>query len=1139
MTSAIQKLLTAFESDHPVVLFLGQDLFRINGSDSVLESLLKRVGRDHEEGLGNWKSVLLSGAVAKEDYEWLSERFDRRVPTEAVEKVFDLAWSGIFTSSLDHRVSGLLETRGRLPETVLAADHFSRAPRSKSRPAVHYLFGRAVDAEHASPPPRSKVELKRRLATHAVPLLNRIKETATGLGVVVIDGFMPDSDWLELDDLLASVSDAPAPAVLWFGAKNTDSPFVDQMIGEGTLTLESRSLAEVLESSPWPMTIESTVFGGTDGTISLQDSKFFTLSPTLRLRVEAVAAVVDDAWTDTPDTPPAQLKDLFQRFHGDFGGPRYVVEGVLRGFAIKRAFEASLFSATEALLKKGRDVDSFLILHGQSGTGKSIALARLAVELRTQLKVPVLFCWGRVPLASELDDFCGAAEEAGALGTVVLCDGNHSPSRYVDLTVGLKSKGRRVVVVGSSYRIEDEDKLKSQNYIHAPETLSPAEIEALSKLLVRYGHGEIASDAVDASGAYFLPLLYRYLTASRGRLAGGVTGEARAAEGVIRIRAQSVPRSRSQNTLLAEKLIQAGIVTQPQSIFEDDAGREESGAAARLIDYVMVAGRLDCAIPVNLLLRSLRKVSNENFDIFQIAYLFQELDLFRWRAGDPEGNSYLIQPRLQIEAELICRKRLADKDRELSCLIELLSSVRWSSVDQESEIQFALDLLHKLHRDGPRGKAYQAGYLKVARTLTTLRLEHHVIDARLMLQESAFRREALFASDKPDPHQPISDEDRDVILNEAREVVEYALAEVANGNLRAGRRARRNFLVERASIYGFLAVGLAKRKAAEQDVWGYYQAARTAVHQAISGSTAFHPIDVGLWTPADILRENGLSESHAAELRADILSTLDQASGSVLGGEALVSLRTRKMKVANVLDDAVLSDEAFEELRDVNPEVAYFLRAREMANKVLEDQSEEPSPAHIAAASNTVAFLEQHLDSVRNDVRSLQLLLQMKWICLTGKRLFARERCRVPHESSEQKQLLSIVSDLNHAAGEGARNSNRLLQATLEWLVGDVYVAREQFRQLSSDSDFEDPARVLRRLLLEAPGSGFSGKIRRQRSEGHWDLQVSGLNGEVDLLTRDFLVDDPKPGRDVRSFNIAFNYLGPIADPVGRHGDKI
>ncbi len=1136
MASAIDTLFEAFGADRPAVLFLGQDFARAGESDVVLDALLTRLEVSSRSTPARWREVFAGRAITNLDYQWLTERFDRRVPTEGLEHVFELPWSGVFTTSLDHRVAGLLETRGRLPETILAADHFSRAPRSKARPAVHYLFGRAAD-EPANAP-KSTLELKRKLATNTIPLLNRIKESATPLGLVVVDGFVQASDWLELDDLLAAISEQPAPRILWFGAEPSDSEFVKQMIEDGSLICEPQRLAGALAISARQAPSEIPVFSTGERTISLPDDKFFQLHPSLRLRVEAAAAVVDDSWTDEDETDSTQLHELFQRFHGDFGGPRATVQGVLRGFAIQRDFEARLYQATDSLLKRSRDLDSFVILHGQSGTGKTISLARLAVRLRTQLKIPVLFSWGRVPLAAELDDFCEAAEEAGAPGTVVICDGSHPPARYIDLTTGLKSKGRRVVVVGSCYRIEEETRAADNRYVYAPEKLSAQEIAALNELLIRFGHQQIAKDGLASTGDYFLALLYRYLTASRARLASGVSTEARAAEGTIRIRAKNVPPRKVQNTLLAEKLIAAGIQLLAGPMFEDEGAGEESDAAARLIDYVMAAGRLDCAVPVNLLLRSLRK-GDDNFDISQVAFLFQELDLFRWRPGDPEGNTYLVQPRLQLEAELICRKRLADRDRELQCLLALLSCVRASSVDEESEIQFALDLVHKLHRDGPRKNAYRTGYLSIARTLTQLRVEHHVLDARLMLQESAFRREALFAADKPDEEETLSDAERDVILNEAREVVEFALVQLTSRKLRGGRRLRQNFAVERASIYGFLAVGLARRKAKEQEIWSHYQAARTAVQQAISGSDAYHPIDVGLWTPADILKEESLSPVRAAELRADILSTLDQASTGYLSAESLISFHTRKMKVASLFDDASLRSAAFSELEAVNPPVAYFLHARNVAADVFSDPDKDPSELDRRKSAEAADFLEQRFGAIENDVRCLQLLLHLKWICLTGRRLFSRDRSRIPPNRADQRQVHNIVSTLNSVAGEGARNSYRLLEAALEWLVGDVAKSREQFRSLGHDSDFEDPARVLRRLLLESDdGQGFVGKVRRQRSEGHWEVQVTGFQGDIDLLSRDFRAEDPRAGRDLRGFNIAFNYLGPIADPLTRKGGR-
>ncbi|WP_285278193.1 hypothetical protein, partial [Klebsiella pneumoniae] len=124
------------------------------------------------------------------------------------------------------------------------------------------------------------------------------------------------------------------------------------------------------------------------------------------------------------------------------------------------------------------------------------------------------------------------------------------------------------------------------------------------------------------------------------------------------------------------------------------------------------------------------------------------LDLFRWDTSDAEGHEYFIHPRLRLEAELICRRRLSERSKEIGYLLQLIKSVRYSSTDRRSEITFILDLLIKMQKEGPRKNAYQDGYLDVANALTELRTKHNIIDASLMLQESVFRRSAVHASDK-------------------------------------------------------------------------------------------------------------------------------------------------------------------------------------------------------------------------------------------------------------------------------------------------------------------------------------------------------------------------------------------------------
>ena len=1144
MDSAVEEVFAALRTDRPVVLFLGQDHQRTDNNADLILSAFSSRRNGSTIAAPKWRDLLSGAAITDGEYEWLSERFDRNVQSEAMEHVLELAWSAVFTSSIDQKISRRLETRGRVPETVLAKDHFSRAPRSKARPAIQYLFGRVGETAPEYRPPRTTLELKRRTAIHAAPILNRLSDTATPLGLIVIEGYDATSDWLELDQLLAPISTSPGPRVIWFGSvgEHPQSVFLEQMEQDGVLLRHPQTLAHALVDADIPTESAASVFHVDVGTVSLPDGRFLQLSPSLRLRTEAAAAVVDDTWTDLTAVPAgAIVEDAFRRFHGDFGGPRTTVEGIGSGYAIERDFERKLLSVVVSLLKRTGDLESYVVRHGQSGVGKSVALARLARELRLRSKVPVLFAWGRIPAAAELDEFCEECERAGASGTVVICDGSHSFERYRDLTVGLKSRGRRIVVVGTTYRIEEPKLLADERFVEAPELLSTTETASLRALLLRFGNPEIAELDFAKSGEHFLALLYRHLSATRARLAGGISTEARVTEGTIRLRARAMPRNTRARTLLAQRMIEAGLADGSTAIFDEDedAAKEGSDAAAKLVDYVMAAGRLDCAVPVNLVIRALRS-DDSDFDPTQIGYLFRELDLFRWKLGDTEGSAFLVQPRLQLEAELICRRRMGDFERELSCLLALIGAVRATSVDEKSELQFLLDLLHKLHRDGPRQKAYKAGYLRIGRALTDLRQRYHVLDSSILLQESAFRREALFAADKPgELSSELSEQERDLILEEAREVIEFALTSIADGKLHAGRRARQNFAVERASIYGFLAVGLAKRGAAEEQVWSQYLAARTAISYAMSAADNYFPLDIGLWAPADIVNAMVLSPAHKAELQADILSMLDRGSTDQLPLHAAERFHVRRLKVAPIVDDIDLATTAYTDLEAINAPVAYFLRARQICPDVFLDRDKDVSSNAKADAQSAVAFLEARREAIKSDARCLQLLLQLKWVSVSGDRIFRRERCGIPRDLSTQSDLLAVVSALNQAAGDGARNVYRLLEAALEWATGDTNQARELFRSLSRDSEFEDSTRVTRRLLLDGHGvDGFRGRVEKQRSEGHWAITVDGFAGTIDLLSRDFPTEELRPGRELRHFNIAFNYLGPIADPLPRGGHR-
>jgi len=1132
----LDELVEAIASNRPVILFLGQ---RYDSADLPFDPFVQRIDQ-HFGGDGSsatW-DTLLQRSFDESAYQWITERFERQVMSEALEQIFDVAWSAVFTSSVDPRINTRLETRGRIPESVLSKDNFPRVPRSRARPGVHYLFGRSNETSNDTRPPRSRVELRRRSTVHANALINRIPETATALGLLVVAG-VHEGDWLSVDDLLAPMLEQPGLRIVWFLShqKPPQSELLEELIASGNLVFDERNLDELILNLDAEY-VEEAIFQADTGTISIGKNSFLRLPASMRLRIEAAAAIVDDSWTDIPqplDKP--HLMESFRRFHGDLTGARGLVEGTLRGFSIERDFEHSAWQQLHSLAQRPGSDENLIILHGQSGMGKSLSIARLAGLVRSRLQLPVLFSWARVPLAHELDDFCEIAERCGAELTVILCDCNTEVRRYRELLDGLKSRGRRIIVVGTCYRLELDKRKVNKRYIEVPTSLSEKELLNLKTLIKDFGQSQ--SIDFDKAGYSLLPMLYRHLSVSRARIIGGINDEARATEELIRLRATSVPRPEKVPSMLAQKLLAALSETGKRvDIFESDAvlAAEGEDPAGRFIDYVMITGRLDCPVPVNLLLRAIRSV-DESLDYAQIFYMFDQLDLFRWKMADGEGNDLLVFPRLQLEAELICGRRLAGTSREIKFIVELISAARFSSVDANAERDFLLDLLHKMHRDGPRLKNYQAGYLEFARALTTLREKHNIHDASLMLQESAFRREWIFISDGAASEQRIPDEERDEILEEAREVIELALAKIEDGKISAGKKTRHNLLVERATIYCYQAYGLARRKASAEEVMAHYGAAKVAIISASSSSSSYHPFDIAIWAPALIVKEDVLPSAQKHELLADIYSTFDSISADVKLRNYQAEFEERRMKIAQTLSDNKLGVSAFENLKKLKPAVAYYLHARSLCPEVM-DTSASVDLAMKKRADTAVKFLENHYDELERDSRAIQLLIQLKWLVVAGERLMRHDRCVIPKDGNFQQKMLTYVETLNTLVNGNASNVYRLLEASLRWIVGDPAYAREQFNQLARDSDFEDGSRVVRRLLLVSDDAdGFRGTVEHMRKEGNWSVSVKNFAGRIDLEARQFNNEDLRKGRELRGFNIAFNFLGPIADPI-RTGGK-
>ena len=1132
MPTARELLLSTIEEKRPLVLLLGEDAWSESGyGDPLLKSTLERLGRSNS-GEHGWGSLLAEEPLPAHHYTWLAERFERRVHPTFIEILRELPWSAVFTSSIDPTLVHLFSHGGKTAEPILTAAEHPRAARSTVRPPLYYLFSRSGEQDAFAQPPKDLIGLITRRTRHAVQLLDRILETATPLGTIAVDGFFRGDGWLRFEDVLGSLAGASQNQVLWFGGRpelssdyashfatmEQDGRILVDNLRLGSITSELRASGRIADAIP----LESE----DAGRVSFGPRGSYEVKPEVRLRVEAVASIVDDSWTSfLPPLGPDSRYDAFRRFHGDLGGARLLVEGVRRGFAIERDFEQQLFNQVSVAIADHSKIDMPIVVEGQSGTGKSVALARVVSKVREQRTAAVLYAIGRIPQSQEISDFCQDAERSHARATLVVCDANRDIDSYDELLSGLRSRGRRVVVLGSQYRAGDTDSERLYERVGAPVALSESERKGLSNLLTEFD----VNNRAELEGQHFLAFLYRNLPASRPRIGSGLGAEARAAVALLDERGHR-PRSVPVISQIHQQLIDRGYLSEYQPIFSDHASNgleDDDRSAARIIDMVMVAGRLNCPVPVNLLLRAVSD-QYQRVDAAIFSDLFRDLDLIRWKSHDREGNELLVLPRLPLEAQLICERRLGSPQAEAKVICDLIGSVRLG-IDNVCEREFLLNLLQQVGRDGPRGSVYKNSYVDFAHRLTELRNHYNVVDASLMLQESKLRRSAIREEEADNAL-------RFELLEEARDAVQTALDGIASGQIQAPRRTRQSLLVERAALYGFLAYDRAQRREDSADIWSAYEAARTAVRQAVSAADDYYPHDVGLWTPADLFESGDLTESQRAELAADIYSTLDQVERSSLPPSQREKFQWRRMSVGGALGDHTLTDDAYAELEKAGSTAGYFLRARKYGPDLSKEHIEVTSSDDLYRAQRAAHFLSERFDKIQQDQRCLWVLLENRWITELQRRPLRGERQPLPL-GDVQRELLNIVRALNLAAGQSARYGTRYLEAVLTWLTGDYISGREMFQQLYRETDNVYRGRIfLRHVVSESDGTprSFVGRIEDQRGEGRWRIRVNELNQTIDLLERDFSTEDVQYGRTLSGFAVAFNFIGPIADPIRR-----
>lgn len=1129
-----QSLFDHLSSDRPAFLFLGQDYLKLeNGIDPFLTSVVSKYMSPSEGAstIVSYNDLVHNCKFGDEvsARSWISETSRRLVAPQWLEIVAKIPWSGVYSSAIDTQLMRAFRTEWRDVQPIFSKKFAPQDSRSRRNLHLTYLFGCVERDEEDERAPLNQMDLIRRSAECTI-LLSRLSEQVTPLGLLLIDGYRPSSDWLGSKEMATVLLSLESGQVHLFSASKEvrDDPLIRHLEQSGKLSLYEQSLATVLNQGYSIGLLNFNVKHELrkDGHFLTLDDKKIEIPDHIWSQTCRSAIVLEDQ-TLEPQTlqSPERRYVSFRNFLAD-SGTRPIWSAHTAGFALARDFEEDLLKLVHLRLRSRSSSNDPIVLHGQTGTGKSVALASLAYRIRSEGKCAVLFIERRPqgPVAADLDQFCKWADDAGFASTVLIWDGMAYIEQYTSLLKNLIGRGRNVILVGSTYKLEAAE-ANQRSLVLAPPNLTNNESKRFSALLSQFEPtlGERLGELLGKNDATFLVALYRLLPDTRSQVKYGLHREASAAEVSIKQRAGKL-EPEFDGGILAAAFQRAGVFKEIPILPEatKKIGNETLTPTEELVGLIMVPGKFGLKVPVELVMRTLGRAGVANFH-----KIFDSIDIFRWNS-DNQGNIFL-EARHPLEAKLICQVRLGGPRLEVEFAKRLLIEVTESEGRVENtQIQFAADLLRNLGPNGPERKLYAPFYEELASCLASLRLQRGVENPRIMLQEATLLRESVVAQ-----AYESSAEDRFHLLDRAVDTLKRALVLVPSESRGAGR-LRAMLLVELASTYGTKVRELMREGRPSSEMMDNFSEAKRYAYQARTLQPEdFFPIDVISWSTKDLLVSGKMDETERLEVIVDLLGLFESCDQESMSMRDKEIFNRRRAEFGALLQDETLRKDAIDRLEAMGSRAGFYLNAIAIAQ---EDGSAALSLGALQKISDAAQYLEANYASIETDGRCLFLLLKYWWLSKARKPLFGEERQSLPFGVEEWKRLLAILNQLVTLDEVYQTPMNNYLRAVAMWSLGYYHDANEIWRHLQRVSDSVTGRRRVAKSFVASNPDGtpavFNGTVDWVNDDmTRGKVFVEGIRERIDFFPRDFKGPELRKGEALNSFHIAFNYIGPVADP--------
>lgn len=1062
--------------------------------------------------------------------------------------VANYEWSCLYTSAIDDVIFRAFRSEWRKVSRI--SNKKINPLDSTNRRNLHciYLFGSIIDTNENEIPPLNEEKYGDRLADEAYPLLTRINQHITPLGTLVVEGYDPDNDMLKSDSFKRVIKKLMKGQTFLFSAnkKIRDNPHINSLIKNGKIIAFEEPLYHILKEGSEEGLIQLGTIPNDDESSIFIDfaNKSHNIPSNLWRKISNYAEVLDcSKFLDLERKNQNELEAEFQDFLAN-SSRNPIWSGYNREFAFSRDYGKKLTDLVLTSLKSRIMDECPIILHGQTGSGKTIILQKLAF-CAGKLKYPVLYISG-VPSLLEnmkdaIDEFCQWAENERANKTLIIWDGMVSPFIYQRIFNLLSNRGRKIVLVGSCYRVTDDILNSSENelesnfkLIEAPISFTEYEIEHLSEHFSKFypNFNEIMKKhRPELMGDNFLVFLYRLLPSSRSILHVGIATETEQAESNIRKRAK-ISKLSFGNLLFSQALTEAGYIEPDQKTEEHLVQNYlNSDVFSKLLQYVMVPGRLGEKVPLSIVQRTIKSQDyQELLEILEYQDIFSILE-------ESDGN-FFISPRHALEAKLLCEWRFGGPNEEINHCLDLFDNIYcWNAgtrylTDEEIELKFLLEMVKKIGPNGPERKRYKLQYRKIFEKLAELRKTRSIKLPGLILQEANLAREYIIAN-----------HDIEDIFNETENILNNSIKLLEDTLFELRRIHYRNYnmldqmTVELAANKSSMIIHSVERGNYDdllKNISSIHDNLDKVLNRSVNDE---HALDIYGWSTIKLINSSSLNEIERTEIITRALKVIEIGELSAFGINDTILVR--KSNLLQSLGKYELSKEIFDSLKQKGSRIGYLRYSIEHLSKISTDKTLSKSDTELCREVHQ--FLERDRQFIKEDLGCLYQLLKSWWMMKTGSYLFKKENERqaVPFNQNDWSYCIGIFDDMRLIKGlENDPSMMYLYGITL--FHKEFYEMSERIFRSIAHQDISTGKGGGRRIIkyyLASNEDGtprvYTGKvstISHERNEGY--IYVDDFHRTVKFFPRDFKDQSLREGDQIEPFHIGFNFINIVADPT-------